>query len=367
MVTRALRFAFVLAALAIAGCASTPTPGLFTTEVQGFNPSQPIFFPPVIDREVPRYRYLGQLVGDENFIKERAKSGFYRALEWITGAIFGQAAPRTLQRPQSGAVGPDGRVFVSDVGLAGIFVFDTAAGLLQFWQEADSDNRFQSPIGVAALPNGELFVADSALGYVAHLTADGRPQAPVGVGVLRRPTGIAYDAAAKELFVADTAQHEILVFDTEGHTVKRRISHRGDGGDTVNFPTFLAIEGENLYVADTMNARIAVFDARSGRYLRQIGERGAYVGQLVRPKGVALDSEQNVYVVESFHDYLLVYDGAGRFLLPIGGTGAGAGGFFLPSGVWIDSQDRIYVADVFNGRVSILQYLGGEENGGVLQ
>jgi DNA-binding beta-propeller fold protein YncE len=347
----------------LAGCASAPTPGLFTTELQGFNATEPLFFPAQIDQEVPRYRYVGQLVGDENFIKERAKTGFYRVLEWVTGALFGEATPRALQRPQSGAVGIDGRIFVTDVGQAAVFVFDPTAGLLQVWDRAEDLRRFESPIGIAVTPAGDMFVADSGLGIVAHLAPDGTPMAPLGAGVLTRPTGVAYDPERRELYVADTANHQVVVFDMEGHSVKRRVAQRGDGSGGLNYPTFLSFRAGELYVSDTMNARIAVFDAVTGRMRRQIGERGAYVGQLVRPKGVALDSDNNIYAVESFHDYLLVYDASGRFMLPVGGTGAGAGTFFLPSGVWVDDFDRVYVADVFNGRVSILQYLGGEERG----
>lgn len=362
---RLCRCVALCAAVILAGCASAPTPGLFTTEVQGFDTQRPVYFPPYADQDVPRYRYLGQLIGDENFLKERTRTGFYKMLEWITGALFGEATPRALSRPQAGAVGPDGRIFVTDVGHAAVFVFDPGAGLLDVWERAGEVRRFESPIGVAVTPAGDLFVADSALGFVAHLAPDGSPLAPLGLGVLKRPTGLAYDPGARELFVADTANHEIVVFDMEGFSVKRRISERGDGRGGVNYPTFLTLREGELYVADTMNARIVVFDAANGRMLRQIGERGTYVGQLVRPKGIAIDSERNVYAVESFHDYLLVYDADGNFLLPIGGTGAGAGTFFLPSGVWVDAFDRVYVADVFNGRVSILQYLGGEESAGV--
>jgi hypothetical protein len=50
-------------------------------------------------------------------------------------------------------------------------------------------------------------------------------------------------------------------------------------------------------------------------------------------------------------------------LLPIGGTGTDVGQFYLPAGVWSDNNDRIYIADMFNGRIVILQYLGGKYAG----
>ncbi len=90
-----------------------------------------------------------------------------------------------------------------------------------------------------------------------------------------------------------------------------------------------------------------------------IGKRGLYLGNLTRPKGVTVDADDNIYVVESYYDHLLVFDMQGEFLLPIGGTGNDVGQFFLPSGVWNDDRGRIYVADMYNGRVMILQFLGG--------
>ena len=30
------------------------------------------------------------------------------------------------------------------------------------------------------------------------------------------------------------------------------------------------------------------------------------------------------------------------------------------SGVWVDERNRVFVADMFNGRVVVLQFLGGD-------
>jgi hypothetical protein len=45
----------------------------------------------------------------------------------------------------------------------------------------------------------------------------------------------------------------------------------------------------------------------------------------------------------------------------MGGTGKGTGEFYLPTGVWTDSNDQIYIADMFNGRITVLQFLGGSQ------
>ena len=84
-----------------------------------------------------------------------------------------------------------------------------------------------------------------------------------------------------------------------------------------------------------------------------------YLGYLTHSYCVVAVSDGKVYVTESLYDYLMIYDRDGRFLLPIGGTGSGVGEFFLPAGIWMDQQERLYVADMFNGRVMVLDYLGG--------
>jgi DNA-binding beta-propeller fold protein YncE len=107
-----------------------------------------------------------------------------------------------------------------------------------------------------------------------------------------------------------------------------------------------------------MNSRVQVFTTDAEVKLK-VGGRGLYIGNFVRPKGVAVDDEGNLYVIESLYDHLLVYDPNGRFLLSIGGTGQGVGQFYLPAGVWVDNKNRVFVADMFNGRVVVLQFLGG--------
>jgi DNA-binding beta-propeller fold protein YncE len=315
-----------------------------------------LLFPP--EPEVPRYLYAGQLTGEDNFKREDADTAA-TVWRWVAGLIAGDARPIVLQRPQAGAVDAAGRIFVSDVSRAAVFVFDPLAGEMLLWELAEGLKRFVAPVGIAAAPDGQLFVADADLGFVARLDARGNPLPSWGKSVLSRPTGLAYDAARRELFVSDTYAHDIKVFDAEGRLV-RTIGSRGDERGRFNFPTHLALWKEELYVSDTMNARIAVLESQSGEVLREIGTRGLTVGNLVRPKGVAVDSEGNVYVIESYYDHLLVFNHRGEFLMPIGGVGKDTGKFYLPAGTWVDSSNRVFVADMFNGRVMVFQYLGSE-------
>lgn len=354
MITVRARLLLLLLAALLAACALEPR--VLQLEDAGGDSAR--VWPAPQTQEVPRYRYLGQLVGERNLRSTQgSSSGVRRLFSWIAGLADGDERPVVLQRPQSGVVDATGRVLVTDVSRNAVFVFDEAGGRFELWEQASRTERFAAPIGIALGRDGELLVADAQLGRVFRLARDGTPRGDFGAGVLRRPTGIARDPVRGRVFVADTYAHDIKVFDDDGRLLARW-GRRGSAPGELNYPTHLSFGDGLLIVCDSLNARIQGFDAE-GRAALRFGQRGLYVGNLVRPKGVATDDEGNVYVVESMHDTLLVFDRQGRLLMSIGGTGQDAGRFYLPAGVWVDARNRVFIADMFNGRVAVFQFLGG--------
>jgi DNA-binding beta-propeller fold protein YncE len=352
----------LLLALLLGGCASTKEKAVFRLGLDASANTKRLMWPPESAGEVPRYFYAGELTGENNFIHPETETAagkniFARFFDFITG----ESPPLLMDRPQSGAVDEEGRIFVTDIGRSGLFVFDEKLGKMSFLEKAAGVTNFVSPVGVAIGPDGHIFVADAELGVIAHLDRNGNPLAPIGKDMLQRPTGLAYEARSKRLFVCDTQAHQIKVFDLDGELLST-IGEFGEGPLHFNYPTHIAVLHEKLYVSDTLNARVQVISTQTGRYLGTVGKRGLFIGDLVRPKGVASDSEHNIYVVESNHDYLLVYNRRGEFLIPIGGVGGGPGNFHLPSGLWIDKRNRVFVADTLNSRVAVFQFLGGDDN-----
>ncbi len=307
--------------------------------------------------ELPRYRYIGELTGEVNFerSKDTQTSFVAKALRWLVGIVSGKPVLEMLQRPQAGMV-TSGRVLVTDVSRQAVAVFDEKEGTFSFWEDAAPGQRFLVPIALAEGPNKEIFVTDSKLGFVARLNESGEPLAPFGADELDHPTGIARDPERGWVYVADTHEHAIKIFNDEG-VFLRSFGIKGDGEGNFNSPTHLDFKAGKLYVSDTLNARVQLFD-RDGNFIKTFGRRGLFVGNMPRPKGITVDNNGLIYVVESFHDYLLIFSSEGEFLMPIGGSGRGIGQFYLPSGVWNDNNNKVYVADMFNGRVVVFEFLG---------
>jgi sugar lactone lactonase YvrE len=357
-------FLFVLL---LSGCASETIRGHLTYDLRPEGARPDVFWPPAPD--TPRYRYLGELVGEPNFKREKkSQDTLIVAFKWIVG-LFEKSNPVLLQRPQHGTVSDSGRIYVVDAGRNAVLGFDpnppaeddseNKEGHLLIWNMAAKNTRFAAPVAVAMVWDGDIAVSDAILGVVVRLNNKGEPIGMLGAGQLKRPTGLAFDRERGLLFVADTVANDIKVFDGTGQLVNT-FGAPGEGKGEFNAPTHLAFSNKHLYVSDTLNSRVQVFDA-DGHRIREFGERGLNIGNLVRPKGVTASDTGIVYVVESYYNHLLIYNEQGELLLGISGSGLKEDNFLLPSGVWTDSLGRIYVADMFNGRIVMFQSIGNKK------
>ena len=303
--------------------------------------------------EVARYSYVGELDGevleDTSFKKDW--------WGWIVGLVQGQSQPLKMKRPYHVYVDQQGKIYVADLGLPGVFVFNTQDKTLEVWKSLNGHQALAAPVSIIEV-NGEIWVADADLARIVRFDKQGNILGRVGEGQLTRPLGLAYDQANQIVYIVDSQQHKIKLFTSKGLFI-REIGKRGEGLGEFNFPTAISFKQGLIYISDSMNARVQVIDP-NGEVKSVFGYRGLNVGNTPRPKGIAVDSDDNVYIVESYYGYLLVYDKSGRFLLPISAKNSAIGDFYLPAGVTLDHNDRVYLADMFNGRVVMFQYLGAE-------
>ena len=154
-------------------------------------------------------------------------------------------------------VGPDGRIYVPDVGLRAVRILSASGGQL-----GTIGGGFNYPRGVAVDPsNGSVWVSDSGLGTVRHYSASGALLGSVG----SRGTGPSQLSQAGDVvvnathvFVADTNTNQIKVWTKTGAFV----GAFGGGGSALGrmqSPMGLDIGGDLLYVAERTGERIQVF------------------------------------------------------------------------------------------------------------
>ena len=124
---------------------------------------------------------------------------------------------------------------------------------------------------------------------------------------------------------------------------------KGSGPGQFHDPTGIAVAGVEVFVADSRNGRIQVFDM-DGNFKRRFGKLGEGPGELGRPMNLTI-RDGRLYVPEYFNDRIQVFDLNGEPLRVIGTTGAGPAQFNAPGGVAVAANGDLFVADFYAQRV----------------
>lgn len=175
---------------------------------------------------------------------------------------------------------------------------------------------------------------------------------------MKGPKNMAF-APDGSMYVADTNNHRIQVFDSSRNFVKQW-GEMGTAPGQFNEPWGIAIAKDGtVYVADTWNHRIQKFD-KDGNFLAQWGTFGdvqtAYdqnLTELYGPRAVAIDSDGNIWVSDTGNERMIKFSPNGEPLASFGGTGGDVGQFLEPVGLAIDKDGNFYVADTWNRRVQV--------------
>ncbi len=300
--------------------------------------------------ERPRIKYHDSLKSERDVSPKRG----------LAEAIFGVAYEASLMKPYGVTTDDEGRVYVSDVGR--IFVFDKKNNRLSFIGDR-GPIKLLRPLGMFFEPKtGLLYVADSVLDRVIVFRKDGTPLIAMGQkGELLDPGGVAVDSIRNRVYVTNTKNHCISVFNTEGYFIEN-IGRRGTGDGEFNFPTQIDIDRDgNIYVVDSMNFRVQVLSPE-GRFLRKMGGVGTRLGQFARPKGISISKYGHIYVTDAMFHGVTIFDNDGTLLLTWGARGWERGLFDLPAAIHIDENDLIYVVSQWTAKVDIFQFISYPED-----
>jgi DNA-binding beta-propeller fold protein YncE len=221
--------------------------------------------------------------------------------------------------------------------------------------------------GLAIDDDDRLFVSDGKMRRVTIFGPKRELEGQITEGLVD-PVGIAIDTTNRLLYVVDTQQDQVLVYDADTQKLLRRIGTGGKNhfltspGD-FGAPQGVAVDSDgNVYVTDTLNNRVEIFDA-DGNFISTFGKAGDGPGYFARPKGIAVDSDGHIWVADEMQDRLQVFNKEGQLLTFVGqGHGELPGQFKALVGVGIDSKNnRVYTAEQYPGRVQMFRYVTDTE------
>ncbi len=181
-------------------------------------------------------------------------------------------------------------------------------------------------------------------------TAEGALSSPRNIAI--GPDGLVY--------VADSANHRIQVFDADGVFLRGWGSFGTEAGQ-LNEPWGLAVDDEYVYVADTWNHRVQKFTLE-GELAGAFGLSGAPsaedasggLGLFFGPRDIVLIGEDQLLVTDTGNHRLQLMGRDGTFLRQVGAFGNQLGQFNEPVGLAVAPDGSIYVADTWNGRIQRL-------------
>ena len=204
---------------------------------------------------------------------------------------------------------------------------------------------------LSALAEGETGGDDFADKYVDAQAV----QIVGGPGQLSQPRNMAV-APDGRIYVADSGDHRIVVFDANGN-VLTSWGEFGAAPGQFNEPWDVAVGPDgDIFVADTWNHRIQKFTPDGdfitswGAFVStdgQLGQMGVFWG----PRAIAFTKDGNLLVTDTGNKRVQVFTPDGEAITQFGGAGVDNGYFDEPVGIAVDTDGNIYVADTWNQRI----------------
>jgi DNA-binding beta-propeller fold protein YncE len=216
--------------------------------------------------------------------------------------------------------------------------------------------------------------------FLLQIGAPGKIEGPASTTTLNRPAAVAVDTAANEVFVADTGNRRIVVFDADSGAYKRHWFAYGektagpapapyvpDDPPARSFRDVTCVEIAKdglVYVCDRSSDRIQVF-RKDGTFVKEAAVSKKTLGATVTGQFGVVSSRGSVWDLAFSSDgrqqYIFVADGHDKKLLildreslaEIGSIGSGGrypGQFLAVGSIATDARGNIYAGEQHHGK-----------------
>lgn len=204
-----------------------------------------------------------------------------------------------------------------------------------------------SPMGIAAHPEGDVWVADSKNDRIVKLHCDGKELRHVTLvgefgmlnGEFDEPHDVAIDPD-RRVYVADTGNDRVQVFSMDGEFL---YSFSGTADFHLTRPTGIAVIGkrdrwsffgsEFIIVVDDGRTRVSQF-TKEGKLMASTSTYALEI-ENARLDYVAIGYYNNIYVTDEARSQIHIFDRELKYVTSFGREGSGTGEFYHPRGIAI--------------------------------
>lgn len=303
----------------------------------------------------PWLEYIGIYSSDEDF-----SGSMETQIQGALGTFLGTNLNRKIKTPTSMITLDRNTFLISERNSDNIVVFDLRKG--------QSRNLFKTvfplfnnPVDLAVDSEKKLYVLDQEKAMVSVFNSDFSPSHTIGSQAgLIKPEKIALHPEKDIVYISDSTLNKIFAFDAADQ-LQFIIGEEDNSDAHLKSPHGMAINQKNeLYVADTGNAQIKVFNAEGGAYIRTIKfSNGAEGSILKKPWDLSFDSTDLLHIVDQSLAAIMTCNTQGVLHLATRAKQRTNHlmGFNRPYDIHIDEDDRIFVTDMLNNRISVWQRL----------
>jgi len=325
--------------------------------------------PPAIARIKFVDLFTGQKI-DPNLFANTNKKPKQKWMDRLAGTpqtdeIQVKDLPFQLIRTYGLAVDSKGQIYAADQGVSAVFIFNAETKNVELIGNG-KQAHFGAISGLAIDDTDRLFVTDVGLHRVDVFSPTHELLTAFGGEVLSNPSSVAIDNENRFVYVVDTQNDVVDVFDADTFKLLRKIGtpgkkHTLTAPGTFSLPQGVAVDHDgNVYVTDTLNNRIEIFDADGG-FINTFGKNGDGPEDFERPKGIAIDCDGHIWVADAAQDRVKVFSREGQLLIYFGTHGEYPGRFMGVHDITIDKNNRVITSEIFPGRVQIFRYVTDAE------
>mmetsp|Transcript_26412 Transcript_26412/g.29409 ORF Transcript_26412/g.29409 Transcript_26412/m.29409 type:complete len:1139 (-) Transcript_26412:815-4231(-) len=230
----------------------------------------------------------------------------------------------------------------------------------EFGSSGDAVGSLAFPQGIAASYDDDTFtiyVSDTLNHRIQIANGSGNltqevGSLGVGAGQFISPKGICVSLESDLLFIADSGNHRVQVFNASSLSVLYSFGSYGTASDKMRNPTGIAYMDaeEQLIVVDRGNKRVQLWNANANT-----ASVGTIITDFTDPTYVtASDRVSFFWVTDVGENEVKVYDKFGNFFAKYGDEGTGDESFKGPLGLTDDPFSNFtIIVDSVNGRVQV--------------